>query len=323
MPGQTPTRRPTARRSRSTPTGDGTRRSQRQRFGLGALGAVLGIGAVVALSGWLVLRNDQAEPTGAAGAAVGVVHIHGLGINPTDGVLYTATHNGLFRITAEGAAERVGKSMQDVMGFTVLGPDRFVASGHPDLQQMRQQNLPPLLGLLESTDGGRTWQTRSLLGQADFHALHTAHGQIYGWNTNGGAFMVSTDGTNWEHRSTLVLTDFAVSPTDPASIVATARDGLQRSTNGGRTWERLSAPQLASLAWEKPDALVGIAATGAVYVSPDAGVTWQQRGLLPGQPVALIASEGALYAAAHNGGIFASQDGGATWQLRYRDRSAS
>jgi hypothetical protein len=36
------------------------------------------------------------------------------------------------------------------MGFTIVGPNRFLGSGHPDLRD----DLPPLLGLIESTNRG-------------------------------------------------------------------------------------------------------------------------------------------------------------------------
>jgi hypothetical protein len=91
-------------------------------------------------------------------------HIHGLGIKPADGALMIATHSGLFR-AAKGAqtAEPVGDRRQDTMGFTVVGPNRFLGSGHPD----PRDDLPPLLGLIRSDDGGRKWTlTRSRSGPA-------------------------------------------------------------------------------------------------------------------------------------------------------------
>jgi hypothetical protein len=66
-------------------------------------------------------------------------------------------------------AERVGDSYQDTMGFTVVGPNRFLGSGHP-----ATDDLPPLLGLIESTDAGKTWEHVSLLGEADSHVLRSA-----------------------------------------------------------------------------------------------------------------------------------------------------
>lgn len=287
-----------------------------------ALTTVLLLGVVVLAGAAVLLRHAAGPaPSQPAAGAAGVVHIHGLGINPKDGLLYIATHTGLFRLGVNGALERVGTSYQDLMGFTVVGPDRFLASGHPDLQQMRQQNLPPLLGLLESTDGGRTWQTLSLLGQADFHALRVTHGRVYGWNSNG-AFMVSHDGRSWETRSTLALADFAVNPVDLDDVVATTQNGVQRSADGGRTWQRLpGAPGLLLLAWARPEALLAIALNGTVYESADAGATWQARGALPRPPAALIAIGDTLYAATEDGGVYSSSDGGTTWQLRYRAAS--
>src|SRR5688572_18674831 len=102
---------------------------------------------------------------------VRIVHIHGLGINPKDDSLYAATHTGLVLINGEGKAERVGQSFQDTMGFTIIGPDRFLGSGHPDLRDYQSGEWPGLLGLISSDDGGRVWTSVALKGKADFHVL--------------------------------------------------------------------------------------------------------------------------------------------------------
>ena len=68
--------------------------------------------------------------------------------------MFVATHTGLFRAGREQArAVRVAGRHQDTMGFTVVGPDRFLGSGHPD----GRENLPPFLGLIESRDAGASW----------------------------------------------------------------------------------------------------------------------------------------------------------------------
>jgi photosystem II stability/assembly factor-like uncharacterized protein len=249
----------------------------------------------------------------------GIVHVHGLGINPADGVLYAATHTGLFRIPQSGAAERIGDRHQDMMGFTVVGPDHFLASGHPDMRDYRAGRLPALLGLIESGDGGRTWRSRSLSGTADFHVLRVAHGRVYGFNSAGNALMVSADGTSWESRAALLIRDFAVSPVDPDRIVAATAQDVQRSEDGGRTWERLAAPPLVLLAWGEDDALWGVTAGGVTYRSADSGAGWQAVGSLGGPPEALLANGGTLYAAVHESGIYRSDDGGVTWHLYYRN----
>lgn len=255
----------------------------------------------------------------ATGGAPGVIHVHALGINPKDGALFAATHTGLFRIPAGGPAERVGDRFQDTMGFTVVGPDHFLGSGHPDLRDYHAGRLPPLLGLIESRDGGKTWQPVSLLGQADFHTLRAAHGRIYGFESTSGSFMVSADGTVWETRSRLAMRDFVVSPTDPEALITATPGEVRRSADGGRSWELLDAPALALLSWPAADALWGVTAAGMVFRSSDGGTTWQHQGSLPGPPEALLASGSDLYASLHNGGIHVSADGGQTWSLRYRD----
>ncbi len=249
----------------------------------------------------------------------GVVHVHGLGINPKDGLLYAATHTGLFRITGYGTAERVGDRYQDTMGFTIVGPDHFLGSGHPDMRDLQAKRFPSLLGLIESTDAGKTWHTRSLSGKADFHALRAAHSRIYGFDSTGGAFMVSPDGTTWETRAQVLMRDFAVSPTDPDHIVAAMAQDVQQSRDGGRAWQPLEAPPLVLLAWQDPGALFGLTAAGVVFTSTDAGASWQQQGTLNGAPQALLATGDSLYAAVHEGGIHRSNDGGRSWRVYYRE----
>ena len=45
----------------------------------------------------------------------------------------------------------MGDDKQDTMGFTVIGSDRFLGSGHRTEEQY-DEGLPPLLGLIKSTD---------------------------------------------------------------------------------------------------------------------------------------------------------------------------
>ena len=169
---------------------------------------------------------------------------------------------------------------------------------------------------------GRSWQPVSLRGEADFHALHAAHGSVYGYEAGTGQFMVSPDGgKDWQARSTLALRDFAVSPTDPDSVLATTERGLARSTDGGRTWTVLRAPTLAVLAWHTAGSLYGIAPDGAVHVSADGGTSWTERGSAGGPPEAVTVAAGdgeqVLYVAVSGRGILQSTDGGRTFHTRY------
>ena len=279
------------------------------------------VAAVVVLVGWVVLRT-MGKDSGRAFVAdePGVSHVHGLAINPADGALIVATHYGSFRIPQHGDAERIGNSYQDTMGFTVLGPDRFLGSGHPDVAGM-QRGEPGRLGLIESKDAGASWSSVSLSGEADFHGLVVADQQVFGWDSGTGQLMVSADRATWETRSTLDLLSFAVDPADLNYLIAAAPAELIASTDGGRSWDRTDGPTLVTLSWDRTAGLWGAEASGALWHLD--GGTWVRAGELPGEPQALLATPNTLYAAAHDAGgatgIYTSTDGGRSWDLRYRD----
>jgi photosystem II stability/assembly factor-like uncharacterized protein len=248
----------------------------------------------------------------------GIEHVHGLGVDPADNTLYAATHFGLFRLPENGPAERVGDNYQDTMGFTVVGPNRFLGSGHPDLQD---PDLPPLLGLIESTNAGRNWKSLSLLGEADFHALSFRHGSVYGYDATNQRFMVSRDRTTWQTRSQPAdLIAFAVDPGDADHVLATTSTGGLASTDGGRTWTSAPSP-IVVLSWADDGTLAGVGVDGGLYLSADSGVTWEQTGELPGPPEAfLVVDSRTLVAAVQDLGLYESTDSGVSWNLRHRDQ---
>jgi hypothetical protein len=270
--------------------------------------AVAAVAAVAAVVVWQAGRSD------GGGEAVALTHVHGLGINPADGALYVATHDGLYQLPATGGTARlVGEGRQDTMGFTIAGADLFLASGHP----APGDGGPPHLGLIESSDGGDTWTTLSLPGQADFHALRFRHDTVYGYNSVSGELVASTDKVNWQTRASIALRDFEVSPTDPQTLLATTETGVQRSTDGGATWTAAGGPLLTLLAWEAADRLWGVSNTGEILRSDDGGTSWNPSGTLGGQVTAFTAYEGSLYASVHERGIYRGTDGGATWSQLY------
>ena len=259
-------------------------------------------------------RGGELEPIADA---AGVVHVHGLGVNPRDDDLYAATHGGVFRISDDGRATRIANRHQDTMGFTVVGPDHCLASGHPDMRE----DLPPLLGLLESRDAARTWTPKSLLGEADFHALRHAHGTVYGYDSTGGALMASPDGRRWKTLSKTVLRDFVVSPADRDVMLATTPRGLQRSTDGGRTWTNAPTPaEPVLLEWESSERLWVLDLDGRIHLSADGGQTWEARADAVDRPEALLDAGGELYAAGA-GAIVVSVDDGRRWDVFYGDEA--
>ena len=283
---------------------------ERGLFGLVALAVVI-FGAA--------LWRMSADGRKTAATDAGPVHVHGLGVNPADGALYIATHTGLYR-SGEGDSKsvRVGDSKQDTMGFSVIGPDRFVGSGHPDLRT----DLPPLLGLIESTDKGQSWEPISLLGDADFHVLRAAGERVYGYDSSNDRLLVSADaGRTWEEvERPAPLVDLVTDPNDSQHVVASGvsdiSQGLYESRDGGRTWKEMGN-QVGLLAWPVTAQLFLVDGGGDVFLSTDDGDTFERRGAIGGQPAAFLGREaGELFVALHDGTIKHSTDGGRTWTVR-------
>ncbi len=276
------------------------------------LAVIVTVVTVLMIGTVFVLQNIVGEDAPSAGDPVRLEHVHGLGLDPANGSLYAGTHYGLIRISENGEASRVAERVQDFMGFTVVGPEHYLASGHPGADQEGPSNL----GLIESTDGGQTWATVSLEGEADFHALEARHGLVYGYNV--GSLMVSNDGVTWETRGSLPLADFAVSPADPDTMVATTEQGLALSTDGGRSFAPMEgAPLLQLVSWTDDSVLVGVAPDGATYLSNDDGESWQQRASVEGQPEALTAVGREVFVALAGGTVVRSTDAGASFSTMY------
>ena len=260
--------------------------------------------------------SSDSSAGGSNGAAgQGPVHVHGLGINQKDDSIYIATHAGLFRAAAgESKATRVGNSTQDTMGFTVAGADDFLGSGHPG----EFENAINPLGLIKSTDGGRSWEAVSLSGEADFHVLRWADGTVYGVDSGSGRLMVSDDrGESWEERPRPAqLVDLAPDPDDPERLMASGEGGIYRSGDGGRRWQGLGG-EIGLLAWPSSSRLFHVNARGRVGVSSDGGRSWRRLGQIGGQPAAVLArTDRELYAALPDGTVKRSLDGGRSWSLR-------
>jgi photosystem II stability/assembly factor-like uncharacterized protein len=192
-----------------------------------------------------------------------------------------------------------------------VGPNHFLGSGHPDLRD----ELPALLGLIESTDAGRKWGPISLLGKADFHVLRSDGRQVLGYDVARGWLLRSRDGgRTWTGAPPpAALADMVTHPQDPDHLVAAGEDGLIASPNGGRTWRPLQGSAVA-LAGPAPDALHAFSEDGGVRVSRDAGGSWAALGALPGSPAAVTALDReTLIVALHEAGFANSADGGRRW----------
>jgi hypothetical protein len=267
--------------------------------------------------------GDEPRLRSLAADDPGPIHVHGLGINPADGTLFIATHTGMYRVPP-GAREatRVGERRQDTMGFTIEGPNRFLGSGHPDVKEADEKDLPPLLGLIESRDAGETWNPVSLLGDADFHVLRFSGERVYGYDASHSRLMVSADrGRTWQERKPPgQLVDLAVDPADSKHMIAAAAgelvQGLYESADAGETWRLVGGP-IGLLGWPGRGPLYILDLNGEVFTNSKLGRSLDHVGAIGGEPAAFLAhTTNELYAALHDGTIKRSTDGGKTWEVR-------
>ena len=271
---------------------------------------------LTAVAGPLVLLVGCTSGTpdpGAEGAGQDALgHVHGLGTDPADGTLYAASHFGVFRLAEDGPAERVADRWQDTMAFTVVGPNRFLGSGHPDLRE----DLPVHLGLIESTDAARTWSALSLQGSADFHALEATSEVIVGYDSLSGQLLASAGGLDWRSVAKADLVDLAMNPAQPSTVLATTPDGsiVEYGLEGAEPRQIDGTPPLVFIDWPEPDLLVGLAPDGGVHVSADGARAWRRAEQPPGDPQALDVAPGA-WSVATSEGIFRSVDDGRTWTM--------
>lgn len=284
------------------------------------LGVGVAVVVVIAVSAAWNRSTTGPEPVVPAG------HVHGLGVNEADGSIMVASHGGLFRVDSDGdGVERVGDSYRDMMGFAVIGPDEFVASGHPDVSGMLDGD-PGLLGLLRSTDGGSTWQSLSLRGESDLHELVPEGDNLWAWDATSSEVMLSKDLQSWESRSTVdELTDLAVDPDDSDRLLATTTSGALLSADGGRTWEPLDTPSgLVQVAWSPELGLFGLDGDGVLWAGDER--VWSRIGEVPGEPQ-VLAGDGSVLLVAVTGSdgvteVHRSLDGGRGWSEVFRDTAA-
>lgn len=275
----------------------------RRHLALPALAAAL---AVIGCGG--DTKSALPEP-----ADPGPIHVHGLGVDPRDGALFLATHSGLFR-SAEGqtTAQRVGRSFQDTMAFTVTGPGRFLGSGHPDAQS----GQPPLLGLIESSDSGRSWRPVALSGAADFHVLRMAGSSVIGYDSANNRLLSISDRGRTSRRLTKprgTLIDLAIDPADERHFVAATDTGIYESRTTGQSWSRLDRRRTGLLAY-LGERFVLVRGDGVVEQRTSDG--WKAVGNVSGAPSAFTSLEGDLFLAVQDGPVLQSPDGGRTWDVR-------
>jgi photosystem II stability/assembly factor-like uncharacterized protein len=210
---------------------------------------------------------------------------------------------------------------------SVGGATAWATLGTPDVHALAFDPTDPQHlyfghhgGLLETTDGGRSWSQTPLRGADAMNVAPPAGGffQIAGHNV----YMETADGgQTWQdvpnNLPGLDLHAFVADPADPAHAWAfSVGFGLFETTDKGRTWE-LRQPggwgALTAFVDSGRTVLVGVSSEGLAR-SDDGGRTWAALGQPTGQVASLAASaDGTVIYAGTTTGVGRSTDGGRTW----------
>ena len=145
--------------------------------------------------------------------------------------------------------------------------------------------------------------------------------------TDDGLFLSAGPTGAWERLTTVVdgidahprVAD--VVAVSVRSVLAATSKGLLRTSDGGRTWQRLPlgmSDQISALAVSPSDPALVVAATRlGIYRSRDGGDSWAQVsggfGDIQAHAIAFVPSNDRVLFAATGKGLFRSDDQGATW----------
>lgn len=199
--------------------------------------------------------------------------------------IYAATVSGVYRSDNAGARwQPVHQGLPPYAGALAVDPTdpRIVYVSI----LVTEAGMP---GLYKTVDGGATWTPLDL---------------------NGGT-----------------VADLAIDPHDPSTLLAAASVGLFRSEDAGATWERVGppegtiAPLFENVAFdpETPGVAYAASSNRGFFKSTDGGQTWEAKNQgLPGSAARLgVAPSGALYVTpvASNGAVYRSLDKGESWAL--------
>lgn len=177
-------------------------------------------------------------------------------------------------------------------------------------------------GLLESRDGGRTWQPASLTGVDAMNVRTFVDGRIQ--IAGHEVYLESTDGgAAWQPVPNdlpgLDLHAFAADPADADHAWTFAVSfGLFETTDAGRHWLLRQPGNWGFLAAYRDGDQTALVAVGpeGLGLSLDAGASWQPLAY-PGAPLTggiAAAADGSVLYAATSAGLRRSTDQGQTWQ---------
>lgn len=278
--------------------------------------------AALLAAGLVLAAPVRAAERIALAHLAGATHFHGLAVDPADGArLLLATHHGLFAVTPDGMATRLSETGDDFMGFTPDPADagRLYASGHP----AEGGNL----GVIVSTDGGRSWRplAAGVHGPVDFHQMAASGSPHRLYGAYAGTLQASRDGgLAWQLVGPAPegLIALAASAAIPERLYAATRVGLLVSDDGGRSFrEAMPGTDIVSTVRATPEGRVYAFVVGRGLLAAEEATLepWKRLDDGLGERILLhLAQDPArperLVAVTQENEILESADGGRTWR---------
>lgn len=182
-------------------------------------------------------------------------HVHGLAYTADGRALLIASHGGLVAYR-DGQWRQAGDSTYDLIGLSVT-KDAIYSSGHGP----SDRPVGDPIGLVKSTDGGKSWRRLTLAGEAEFHVMDVSFG-------SGAIYVLN------------------VAPNSQMP-----RPGVYFSRNDGKSWRRCTvaglAPQIVRIAAHPLlPSTVAVATESGIYISQDFGEAFHRIG--PSVPISAI-----------------------------------
>lgn len=176
-------------------------------------------------------------------------HVHGLAFSADGSSLMIPAHAGL-AVYRDGRWSKMSGPEHDFMGFSVAN-NAIYTSGHPaPASPMRNP-----LGLMKSTDGGKSWQPLGLSGESDFHLMAAGYRSNAVYVVNPGAnsrmpqagiYFTQDDGKTWKRSEARGLseriTSIAAHASDANTVALGTADGLYLSQDAGASFKRVGPP---------------------------------------------------------------------------------
>ncbi|QGQ44470.1 F510_1955 family glycosylhydrolase [Metabacillus sediminilitoris] len=176
-----------------------------------------------------------------------IEHIHGMGYAGNNNDLYFAIHDGLVRLS-HNKWYKTSENNHDYMGFQAID-EGFYSSGHPE----QGSNLKNPLGLIKSSDAGRSFKKLAFYGETDFHYLaagYTSHtiyviNEMQNTELETGLYYTDDEGENWiksdmKGVSFNSIGNIATHPTKSNMIGISTDNGLFISDDFGSQFKLIS-----------------------------------------------------------------------------------